>query len=80
MEHAVDPEYAARERAGERSVPTGLRPGAHDLLADLLIHRQHSLTFCDVLRILVQEAAVVATGVIMVAIVTVAAIIAIAVI
>ena len=80
MEHAVDPEYAARERAGERSFPARLRPGAHDRLADLLIHRQHPLTFCDVLRILFQEAAVVATGIILVAIVTAAVVITIAVI
>ena len=80
MGHTVDPEYAARECASERSAPARLRPGAYDLLADLLIHRQHPLTFCDALRILVQEAAVVATGVIMVAIVTVAVVIAIAVI
>ena len=39
-----------------------------------------TLTFCDVLRFLIQEAVVVAIGVMMVAIVTVAVVIAIAVI
>ena len=80
VRHAVNLKYAARDRASEQSAPARLRPGAHDLLADLLILRQHPLTFCDALRIFVREAAVVTTGVSMVTVVIVAIVIIIAVI
>ena len=56
------------------------RRGAHDPLARFLIDHPHSLAFCDAFRVGVREAAIREAGVIIVAIVTITAVVAIGVI